>query len=45
MISDIYRGMDRLALDAAYNNLASVPDSAKIIQSWADRSVEFHNRC
>ena len=29
--SPIYRGMDRAALDAAYNNSAAVPDSAERI--------------
>lgn len=37
--SPIWRGMDRAALDAAYNNLEAVPDSAEIIAGWAERSV------
>ena len=34
----IYRGMDRAALDAAYNNQAAVPASAKIVADWQKRS-------
>jgi acetyl esterase/lipase len=34
----LYRGMDRAALDAAYNNGAAVPNSPKIIADWQARS-------
>jgi arylformamidase len=34
----IYRGMDRAALDAAYNNSAAVKDSARIVAGWQARS-------
>jgi arylformamidase len=35
----IYRGMDRTALDAAYNNSAAVPDSAERIARGRERSA------
>jgi arylformamidase len=35
----IYRGMDRAALDAAYNNSAAVADSAEWVQRWRERSA------
>jgi len=34
-----YRGMDRAALDAAYNNAAAVKDSAQIVAGWEARSA------
>ena len=34
----LYRGMDRAALDAAYNNTAAVRDSAQIVAAWQARS-------
>src|SRR5262245_21881509 len=34
----IYRGMDRAALDAAYNNGAAVADSPDYLTRWRDRS-------
>lgn len=34
-----YHGMDRSALDAAYNNRAAVPDFARHVQSWQERSA------
>jgi len=34
----LYRGMDRAALDAAYNNGAAVKNSAQIIADWQKRS-------
>jgi len=34
----LYRGMDRAALDAAYNNGAAVKESAQIIADWQKRS-------
>jgi arylformamidase len=37
----IYRGMDRAALDAAYNNSAAVHDSAAIVAEWDRRSAAF----
>ena len=30
----LYRGMDRAALDAAYNNGAAVKESARIVAEW-----------
>src|SRR6476659_7676057 len=36
-----YRGMDRAALDAAYNNSAAVRDSAAIVAEWDRRSAAF----
>jgi arylformamidase len=32
----IYRGMDRAALDAAYNNSAAVADSADWLARWRE---------
>src|SRR5262249_43968140 len=36
----IYRGMDRAALDAAYNNSAAVADSQDWLARWRRRSAE-----
>jgi arylformamidase len=36
----IYRGMDRAALDAAYNNAAAVADSQDWVQRWRERSAK-----
>lgn len=36
---DLYRGMDRAALDAAYNNAAAVADSAAFIARWERESA------
>ena len=38
MTSAIYRGMDQATLDAAYNNLAAVKDSANHLQEWSRQS-------
>jgi arylformamidase len=35
----IYRGMDRPALDAAYNNSAAVADSPQWLDRWRARSA------
>src|SRR6516164_10498939 len=35
----IYRGMDRAALDAAYNNSAAVADSAEWLARWRELSA------
>jgi acetyl esterase/lipase len=40
----LYRGMDRAALDAAYNNAAAVPDSARWKEDWAGRSAAMRAR-
>jgi acetyl esterase/lipase len=37
----LYRGMDRAALDAAYNNGVAVADSAKIVADWEARSAKL----
>ena len=37
----MYRGMDRAALDAAYNNGAAVKDSAQIVAGWEARSAQL----
>ena len=34
-----YRGMDRAALDAAYNNAAAVADSQDFIARWREESA------
>ena len=36
-----YRGLDRAALDAAYNNAAAVKDSAQIVADWEARSARL----
>jgi acetyl esterase/lipase len=35
----LYRGMDRAKLDAAYNNMAAVPNLAEIRAGWDERSA------
>ena len=40
----LYRGMDRPALDAAYNNSAAVAGSAAIIADWQRRSAALRAR-
>ncbi len=35
----LYRGMDRVQLDAAYNNSAAVPERDAIVVGWASRSA------
>ena len=40
----LYRGMDRAALDAAYNNSAAVVESAAFIADWERRSAELRAR-
>jgi acetyl esterase/lipase len=37
----LYRGMDRAALDAAYNNGAAVKGSAQIVAAWEARSAKL----
>ncbi len=37
----LYRGMDRAALDAAYNNAAAVKDSAQIVAGWEARGARL----
>jgi arylformamidase len=37
----LYRGMDRAALDAAYNNGVAVADSASIVADWEARSAKL----
>jgi hypothetical protein len=37
-MAELYRGMDRAALDAAYNNGAAVAGSAQIVAEWRRRS-------
>lgn len=39
----MYRGMDRAALDAAYNNGAAVKDSAQIVAGWEARSARLRS--
>lgn len=40
----VYRGMDRAALDAAYNNSAAVTDSAKWLEGWRARSAAMRGK-
>jgi pimeloyl-ACP methyl ester carboxylesterase len=37
----LYRGMDRAALDAAYNNSAAVANSGEIVAEWRRRSLSM----
>jgi acetyl esterase/lipase len=37
----LYRGMDKAALDAAYDNRAAVPGSPEIVARWQKLSAEF----
>jgi arylformamidase len=41
---DRYRGMDREALDHAYNNVAAVPDIADIMADFARRGAAVYKR-
>jgi arylformamidase len=38
---DLYRGMNRAALDAAYNNAVAVPQSGQFMTDWLARSEQF----
>ncbi|HEU4353246.1 MAG TPA: alpha/beta hydrolase [Burkholderiales bacterium] len=40
----LYRGMNRAALDGAYNNGAAVKDSARIVAEWEARSARLRAR-
>ena len=40
----LYRGMDRAALDAAYNNAVAVKNSAAIVDDWTRRTAEIRKR-
>src|SRR5471030_2792139 len=40
----LYRGMDRTALDAAYNNGAAVADAPRFRAEWASRSERMRAR-
>ncbi len=40
----IYRGYDRAALDAQYNNSARVPEAGAIIAGWTERSARARAR-
>ena len=43
-MGELYRGMDKAALDAAYNNRAAVRNSAEIVTDWEARSRSLRNR-
>jgi arylformamidase len=43
-MAELYRGMDRAALDAAYNNGAAVRNSAQIVTDWQARSERLRVR-
>src|SRR5258705_9499769 len=43
-MAELYRGMDRAALDAAYNNGAAVRNSAQIVTDWQARSDRLRAR-
>lgn len=38
---NVYRGMDRAALDAAYNNSAAVANSSELLTEWEARSARL----
>jgi arylformamidase len=38
----LYRGMDRVTLDAAYNNTKAIPDFAAVLASFQSRSAELY---
>lgn len=40
----LYRGMDRAALDASYNNAAAVPGSAQIVERWRAESTAMRGQ-
>jgi arylformamidase len=40
----VYRGMTRATLDAAYNNMAAVADSAAKLAEWTERSTALKER-
>jgi len=40
----LYRGMDRVQLDAAYNNTAAVPERDAIVADWAARSATMRRQ-
>jgi arylformamidase len=40
----LYRGMDRAALDAAYNNSLAVANSAAIVEDWTRRTAILRSR-
>lgn len=40
---DLYRGMAKATLDAAYNNRAAVSDSARITADWEERSKRLRS--
>lgn len=40
----LYRGMDRAALDAGYNNSAAVKNSAQIVAGWQERSARVREQ-
>jgi acetyl esterase/lipase len=43
-MAELYRGMDRAALDSAYNNGAAVRNSAEIVTEWQARSERLRAR-
>ena len=40
----LYRGMDRAALDAAYNNAVAVKNSGAIVEDWTRRTAMVRAR-
>ena len=38
----LYRGMDRVTLDAAYNNTKAIPDFAAVLAGFQSRSAELY---
>jgi arylformamidase len=43
-MSAVFRGMDRVALDAAYNNVQAVPDFPAVLARFRARSAAFYER-
>ncbi len=44
-MNKLYRGMDRAALDAAYNNTLAVADSAQLLADFDARSARLRREC
>jgi arylformamidase len=42
-MTTLYRGMDRAALDVAYNNVQAIPDFAAVLAGFRARSAQFYD--
>ncbi|KAA1013792.1 alpha/beta hydrolase [Paraburkholderia panacisoli] len=43
-MTTLYRGMDRAALDAAYNNTQAIPDFPEVLRDFQSRSTKLYER-